>query len=110
MNRFLSVLRSLGGVLLLGGFLWLGVPRCSEVDSLEKQDREQVEYLCRMVLLEHLVDAKLEALSVPEWQAVLQEYRAASALDDADLRSAQPTFPNHSLEVIDRLALRMRGR
>jgi hypothetical protein len=103
-------MKGLSGVLLLGGFLWLGVPRGSEVEFLEKQDRQQVAFLCRMVLLEHFLDAKPEALSVAEWRAVLAEYRAASALDDADLASPNPTFPGHGSAVIDRLVARLRGR
>lgn len=111
MKRFWDFLRGLGGVLLLlGGFLWLGVPRCTEVETLEKPEMQQVAFLCRMVLLEHFVDAKPEMLTGREWRAVLAEYRAASALDDADLRSVQPTFPNHALAVIERLAARLRGR
>lgn len=110
MKRFRDFLRGLGGVLLLGGFVWLGVPRCSEMETLTREERQQVAFLCRMVLLEHFVDAKPEMLTGREWRTVLAEYRAASALDDADLRSVQPTFPNHAMAVIERLAARLRGR
>lgn len=103
-------LKMMGLVSLVLGFLWLGVPRCEAVDYLEKQDRQQVEYLCRMVLLEHFLAAKPESLTVMEWKAVLKEYRAAAALDDRDLATANPTFPDHGGKVIERLAARLRGR
>lgn len=94
--------------LLTLGFLWLGVPQCQAVDSLEKQDRQQVEYLCRMVLLEHFLGAKPESLTVKEWKAVLVEYRAAAALDARDLERPVPDFPNHVGDVVERLAKRLR--
>lgn len=106
----MKAIKTTAVTLLTLGFLWLGVPRCSEVDYLEKQDRQQVEYLCRMVLLEHFLGAKPEALTVKEWKAVLAEYRSAAALDAQDLESKTPTFPDHTGAVVDRLAARLRGR
>jgi len=110
MKRFWDFLCGLGSVLLLGGFLWLGVPRCSEVNSLNELERQQVAVLCRTVLLEHFLDAKPESLTVRDWQAVLAEYRSAAALDARDLESLNPAFPDHAGQVIDRLAARLRGR
>lgn len=94
--------------LLTLGFLWLGVPRCSEVETLDKQERQQVEYLCRMVLLEHLQTVTPEMLTVKEWKFVVSEYRRAEAADARDLERQVPDFPNHVGDVVDRLARRLR--
>jgi hypothetical protein len=100
MKRFTAVLLAL--------FLGLGVPSCSEVETLDKKDRQQVEYLCRMVLLEHLLEVKPDALSAREWKTVLAEYRRAEAADARELERPVPEVPDHAGAVVDRLARRLR--
>jgi len=65
-------MKGLGGV-LLGGFLWLGVPRCSAVYFLSEQAR------C-------FVEATPVMLTASEWRAVLRAWQTDAVLDRLAVR------------------------
>lgn len=104
----MKTLKVTGMTLLILGFLWLGMPRCTEVETLEKLEREQVAHLCQLVLRQHFLTVKPEMLSPKEWRVAMSEYRQAEALDAQDLERQNPAFPDHASAVIERLAARLK--
>lgn len=84
--------------LLTVGFLWLGLPRCSEVEAMEASERLWVDVLCQRVRAEYFFEPEPGRLSVSEWREVLRAYREADVLEDEDDA------------VMERLVSRLRGR
>lgn len=96
MKAVIEKVLGLCGVLLLGGFFWLGVPRCSEIDTLAKDERLYQDILCRRVKAEYFFEPDRGKLTKDEWRAAIRAYRGAD-VDDADV-------------VIRRLVERLRPR
>lgn len=93
----MKTLKMMGLVSLVLGFLWLGVPRCSDVDYLDKQERGWVEILCRQVRSKYFFEPNPQAMTADEWRSAVRSYRAADNVPEADA-------------VLRRLADRLRGR
>lgn len=105
----MKTLKMMGVVSLVLGFLWLGVPKCSEVDYLDKQERQWVERLCREVRSEYFFEPAPDKMSAAEWRAVIGAYRAAEQQELATLEKRPEAFESLTDPVLRRLAERLRG-
>jgi hypothetical protein len=98
------------GFVLFLGFLWLGVPKCTEIPLMSTEDRQKIDLLCKMVESEYAVVARPDMLRREEWLLVLARYRRAEALEMKDLDDPSSEFPNRTGPLLEDLARRMERR
>lgn len=98
------------GFALFLGFLWLGVPRCTEIKLTSAEDRRLIDALCKEVETEHAVVASPDMLSREEWALVLARYRRADAAEMRDLENPASEFPDRTGPLVRDLARRLERR
>lgn len=82
-------------VLGLCGVLLLGVPSCSDVDALSKDERLYQDLLCERVKAEYFFEPERGKLTTDEWRAAIRAYRDSDvdALDGVVQRLAERLKP-----------------
>ena len=106
----MNVFKKWVGLALFLGFLWLGVPKCSEIPLMSAEDRLKVDFLCKMVEREHAVVARPDMLRRDEWLLVLARYRRAEAAEMKDLENPASEFPDRTGPLVSDLARRLEGK